>query len=219
MLEYKTLQCRPEQVDATCQAMQAWGWKVEQTQEVYNENTEVISNETYLAGKRDIFGNYYDLHYESNPITQKNVTHYISIRLSRNKNMPNYERIRQLEEEYYNPKEKSPYVAIAHPSSKVSTAVGILCLILFAWIFALIGSILSHSSSYLTIVIVVLVVVIALFTPIIVVAHKNDKARLQIYNQEVQKNERAVEEYKKRLEERRTQIIKEVVTLLPKGDE
>ena len=51
MLEYKTEKCDPEDLDAICQALQVWGWKLEQTQEVYNENTEILSNETHLVGR------------------------------------------------------------------------------------------------------------------------------------------------------------------------
>ena len=215
MLEYKTLKCEPDGVDTLCQGMQVWGWKVEQTQEVYNENTEIISNETRLVGREDIFGNYHDVHYESNPITRTNVTHYVSIRFSRDKNMPNYDRIKALEEEYYYPKEKSPYVEIRKPGSGLPAVFGVFGALMFVWVYALIGSLTSGLRLFQIMVIVALFVVLAIFIPIIVVVKKKHKEKMQVYLQEQQKNEEAVMQYEKRIDDRRTEILEEVVTLLP----
>ena len=215
MLEYRTEKCTPNDLDSTCQAMQVWGWKLEQTQEVYSENNEIVSNDTHLVGRQDIFGNYHDLHLESTPVTQKTVTHYISARFSRDKAMPNYKRICELEQEYYHPKEKSPKVKISEPHSNVGLAMKIL----FGGLFFGTGGIGLAISSGSTAILVCVIALLVIFATVCIVcavkAHKTYKIAYEKYLNETTKNEKLVAEYEKRVDKRRDEILEEVLTLLP----
>lgn len=208
MLEYRTEKCTPNDLDSTCQAMQVWGWKLEQTQEVYSENNEIVSTDTHLAGRQDIFGNYRDLHLESTPVTQKTVTHYISARFSRDKAMPNYKRICELEQEYYHPKEACPKVAIKEPSSNTWLAIIILIGGLFFGAWALGRAISSGSTMFLVCMIALLVIFATVCIVCAVKAHKTYKIAFATYSKEKT-------EYEKRVDKRRDEILEEVLTLLP----
>ncbi len=179
MLEYRTETCAPNELDKLCELMQTWGWKLEQTQEVYNENVEVLGNDTRLVGKEDIFGNYHDVHWESTPITQKKVTHYISARFSRDKSMPNYLLICQLENEFYNPKEKSPAVIINEPTSGVHTVLAVLFTVLFIGAWAIIPAFISHDSVFIAASCIPVAIISFICIIFMITAHKKYKAKMQ----------------------------------------
>ena len=100
MLEYRTERVTPDQVDRFSMLMQRFGWKLEQSQEVYNENTSVVGQSTYLAGNQSVLGGYNDVHWETQNHTQTNTTHYVALRFSRNTGMKNYHEICELEQQY-----------------------------------------------------------------------------------------------------------------------
>ncbi|MDE5729258.1 MAG: hypothetical protein K2I20_03685 [Clostridia bacterium] len=104
--EYKTLKLSPYVVNNEIPLQEVFGWKVEQTQEVYSESQEIVG-----LTSTSVNSGYSEYGYEGNRNTgssrtnygiqtRTNVTNYISIRFSRETNMPHYEKLKQLEIDY-----------------------------------------------------------------------------------------------------------------------
>ena len=85
MKEYKTLRVSPEEETDTLTAYARFGWKLEDSREVYNESQEIIGVDekvtSYGSFMRGFTGN--DGKVETQVRTKTNVTHYITLRFSR----------------------------------------------------------------------------------------------------------------------------------------
>lgn len=102
MKEYQTQQVSPENEIAAIKYYETFGWKLEETREVYNESQEIVGvNEkvsSYNSFMRGFTGN--DGKIEANVQTKTNVTHFLSMRFSRETTMKNYDRISELQNEF-----------------------------------------------------------------------------------------------------------------------
>ena len=97
MLEYQTLRVYPDQEAQTIRTLAKYGWKHEETREVFNQNDQLvgISAQSYTA--------YYDNGYGKTDSryrleTQTNTTHFLSMRFSRDTSLKNYARLKELEQ-------------------------------------------------------------------------------------------------------------------------
>lgn len=96
MLEYQTLRISPEREAQTIRNLAKYGWKHEETREIYNQNDQLIgiSAQSYTT----YYGNDYGkTDSQFNLETQTNVTHFLSMRFSRDTSMKNYARLKELE--------------------------------------------------------------------------------------------------------------------------
>lgn len=106
MKEYKTLQVDPNEETDTLRLMESFGWRLEETREIYNESEEIVGvSETskatsYNAFMRGFTGNDGKVQSEVQVHTQKNITHFLKMRFSRDTDMQNYERLTQLQKQY-----------------------------------------------------------------------------------------------------------------------
>lgn len=116
MKEYKTLRVAPEEETGTLTAYAQFGWKLEDSREVYNESQEIIGVDekvtSYGSFMRGFTGN--DGKVETQVKTKTNVTHYITLRFSRETSIKDYAKLVALENEYFNPKEPV-YIALKQP--------------------------------------------------------------------------------------------------------
>lgn len=107
MKEYKTLRVTPEDESETITQCAVFGWRLEDTREVYNETQEIVGIKenvtSYGSFMRGFTGN--DGKVESEVQTKTKVTHYLSMRFSREKSLKDYDRLVELEREYYEPTE------------------------------------------------------------------------------------------------------------------
>ena len=90
-----------------------FGWKLEDSREVYNESQEIIGVDekvtSYGSFMRGFTGN--DGKVETQVRTKTNVTHYITLRFSRETSIKDYDRLVAMENEFFNPKEPV-YIAL-----------------------------------------------------------------------------------------------------------
>jgi len=107
MKEYKTVRVAPEDVDGEVPCHEVFGWKLESTQEVYNESQEItgISGQSINVGQSNV--DYYGIRHSGGSSSTQlgvqsrtKVTHFIALRFSRETTMPNYEKLKQLEQDY-----------------------------------------------------------------------------------------------------------------------
>lgn len=100
MKEYKTLKVKPYEETETIQYYENFGWKLDETREVYNENKEVVGQKvtSYNSFMRGFTGNDGKVEVQ----TQTNVTHFLSMRFSRDTNIMNYDKISALQNEFEN---------------------------------------------------------------------------------------------------------------------
>jgi hypothetical protein len=114
MKEYKTLQVSPEKEGETITECSTFGWQLEDTREVYNETQEILGVDekvtAYGSFMRGFTGN--DGKVESRVRTRTNITHYLSMRFSRDTSMKRYSRLVQLENEFYNPPAEPEYLPL-----------------------------------------------------------------------------------------------------------
>lgn len=92
MKEYKTLQVYPQDETFAIEIYEKFGWQLENTREVYSESQGVTGATTSFdvdAGRA-----------KTNVQSQKNVTHYISMRFSRDTSIKNYLQLKELEKEF-----------------------------------------------------------------------------------------------------------------------
>lgn len=132
MKEYKTVKARPDEETDTLRFYETFGWKLDETREVYNESTEVVGEKvtSYGSFMRGFTGNDGKVEVE----TRKNVTHFLTMRFYRDTKMLNYEKIRALEQEFDN----TDYVAYREmPDSPVMLTIiaifGFATIILPIW--------------------------------------------------------------------------------------
>ena len=134
MKEYKTLRVSPEEETDTLTAYARFGWKLEDSREVYNESQEIIGVDekvtSYGSFMRGFTGN--DGKVETQVRTKTNVTHYITLRFSRETSIKDYDRLVAMENEFFNPKE-SVYIAlkqlVKNKSPILFTVIAVIALI------------------------------------------------------------------------------------------
>lgn len=89
MKEYKTLHVKPSDEESTIERLQYFGWVLEGSNEVYNEAHELVgvnvdSNvKSYGAFMQGWTGKAGKVERKVTYETKKNITHYISLRFSR----------------------------------------------------------------------------------------------------------------------------------------
>lgn len=98
MKEYQTIKVRPYEETNMIQYMETFGWKLDETREIYNESQEVVGstvtvNNSFMQG---FTGNDANVKVQ----TRTNVTHYLNMRFSRDTNMKHYDRISALQSEF-----------------------------------------------------------------------------------------------------------------------
>lgn len=100
MKEYKTLKVKPYEETDTIQYYETFGWKLDETREVYNESQEVVGERvtSYNSFMRGFTGNDGKVEVQ----TQTNITHFLSMRFSRETSMLNYDKISALQQEFEN---------------------------------------------------------------------------------------------------------------------
>lgn len=135
MIEYRTERLAPQEEDGVTGILGAFGWTPISSQEVYNENIEVVGVEvkSYGSFMQGFTGKDGRIDIKQ----RKNVTNYVVVKYGRDTEMPNYERIRELNEDFENklnvsePKMPTKRTAI--------TVIGVL-IILVSIILALVES-------------------------------------------------------------------------------
>lgn len=88
-IEKKTVTCIPSDENRIIDVYQAFGWMLDSSQEVYNKDS-------HIEGRRD--GNY--------SVTE--TTNYVKLVFARDKDMPYYEKITQLEARFWSEENKRP---------------------------------------------------------------------------------------------------------------
>lgn len=98
MKEYKTLKIAPEDEVTAIRYLETFGWKLEETREVYNESQEVVGEKytAYGGFMQGLTGNDGRVDVE----TRTNVTHFLSMRFMRETTMKNYDKLSALQNEY-----------------------------------------------------------------------------------------------------------------------
>lgn len=88
-IEKKTITCIPSDENRIIDVYQTFGWMLDSSQEVYNKDS-------HIEGRRD--GNY--------SVTE--TTNYVKLVFARDKDMPYYEKIAQLETQFWAHENKRP---------------------------------------------------------------------------------------------------------------
>lgn len=98
MKEYKSLKVAPEEETDVIQFYDTFGWKLEETREVYNESQEFLGEKytSYNAFMQGFTGNDGKVEVQ----TRTNVTHFLSMRFSRETTMKHYNRLSALQNEF-----------------------------------------------------------------------------------------------------------------------
>ncbi len=132
MKEYKTLKVKPFEETETIQYYESFGWKLDETREVYNENQEVVGEKvtSYNSFMRGFTGNDGKVEVQ----TRTNVTHFLTMRFSRDTNILNYDKISALQQEFENTEFEPHY---ENPDSPVMLTIiavfGFATIILPVW--------------------------------------------------------------------------------------
>lgn len=219
MKEYKTMRVDPSEEVDIIEALAVFGWKLEDSKEIYNESTEIVGIDVdtkvktysdgiiggFLAGWNGDEGKVQqNVTYQ----TQKNVTHYVSLRFARETSSKNYARLKELEAEYYEGAGCKSYV----PVPKKPVALTVIASIALAVIVISLCTLFIGAKAEIW-EIVVCVIVPVVFIPLLVVfwlkyskkskfaAEENDK--ISAYNAERQ------QAFKKRANE----IVEECIRL------
>lgn len=133
MIEYRTERIDPRYEESTLKTYAAFGWTLIDSQEIYNENTEISGAEIkqYGAFMQGYTGHVGKIDMKSTT----RVTHFLSMRFGRDTQMHGYEQLRELEEKFYacasTPNPKTPVKRTA------ITVIGII-LIVLSIIFAIV---------------------------------------------------------------------------------
>lgn len=115
-LEKKSVTCKPYEENDTIHKFEKFGWTLESSQEVYNKDS-------HIEGRFD--GNY--------SVTE--TTNYVKLLFSRDKDMPYYDKITELETKFDS-------IVTEEPSKAGKTASSCFAA-LYGWPLAILGLILS----------------------------------------------------------------------------
>lgn len=111
MIEYKTERVSPESEESAIRILSCFGWELFNAQETYSENTRVVGATTRVRGGLGDSGfvrGFADgFHFGNSAVdaeTQvqsvKEITNYVTLRFYRDTEMPNYQKIVKIENEY-----------------------------------------------------------------------------------------------------------------------
>ena len=127
MKEYRTERVLPKSEGNAIIYYENFGWKLEDSRETYNESQKIV--DTHV--NTDPYGRI-----KTTIDTATDITHYVALRFSRDMDMPNYSKLKALQDEYESMKEpKLHYIDPAHISG-VKIFVGILGIIALMIIIA-----------------------------------------------------------------------------------
>lgn len=139
MKEYKTLRVSPEDEAECIQEMETFGWKLEDSREIYNESEELVGvhgKETVYGG--GLLGGFMQGFTGSSGKqqvtvqTRTNVVHFLSMRFSRDQSFKNYPEIARLEQVFYEtPEGLMRYVYEPEPPKR-RTIVSVILIVVFA---------------------------------------------------------------------------------------
>ena len=172
MIEYRTERLNPQAEDSVTNILGAFGWTPVSSQEVYNESTELtgIEVKSYGSFMQGFTGKDGRIDIKQ----RKNVTNYVVVKYGRDTEMPNYERIRELNEDFEN---KLNVSAPKKPTTRTAvTVIGIL-IILISVILAIVE---GNSAEIWEICVCVIFPVI--FFPITILGWLSYKKKLSYYN-------------------------------------
>lgn len=104
MIEQKTERVHPGQVDLVTEIYTGFGWTLTYSDEVYDENTEIVGVDVKAYGD-GIVGSFMK-GFTGNDGTinvrrRRNITNYAVLTFSRDTGMANYEELKELERQYY----------------------------------------------------------------------------------------------------------------------
>ena len=100
-------------------------------------------------------------------------------------------------------------------SSNVGKALGIMFTVLFVGAFALAGAISSSSIIFLLCAIIPLAAIVVVCIVCAIKANKTYKIAYAKFTKDKEENDKLVAEYETHIDRRRTEILEEVLTLLP----
>lgn len=223
MKEYKTMRVHPDDEVDTIESLAVFGWKLEDSKEIYNESNEVVGVNVdtqlkvkeygdgivggFLAGWRGDEGKC-NVERKVTYETKKNVTHYVSLRFSRETTSANYQRLKELEEEYRSGAGCKPILA-SPDKPKIFTVFA--CIVLAIILISLCTLFFGETAEIWEIVVCVVVPVVII--PILVVRWVNYAKK----SKAVDKENAEIREYnRKRMEafERRSnEIVEECIRL------
>lgn len=177
MIEYRTERLDPQSEDSVTGILGTFGWTPISSQEIYNENTELVGVEvkSYGDGLLGSFMKGFTGKDGSINIKQhKNVTNFVVVKYARDTEMPNYERLRQLNYDF----EAKLNVSVPRKPVKRTaiTIIGIL-IIVFSIILALVE---KNSAEIWEICVCVIFPVITI--PITVFGWRKYKRNLKYYD-------------------------------------
>lgn len=123
MKEYKTMRISPDEEVSVIETLAVFGWNLEDSKEIYNESNELVGVnvdskvKTYGDGIIGGFmagwnGDEGKVERKVSLKTEKKVTHYISLRFSRETSLKNYARLKELEEEYFRGNDSKEYLPL-----------------------------------------------------------------------------------------------------------
>ncbi len=208
MKEYKTLRVQPEQENAMIAEMESFGWKLEESREVYNESQELVG--VHENSKTTVYGNGFiggfmkgftcnDGKVESQVTfeTKKNVTHFLSMRFSRDQSLKNYDRLVNLENEFYRMPQRGEYVKL---SKKPVAQTFALIVIAFILIFQ------SIMAKAIVPIICTCLVAIAIIVLLWVVYSKKHKKQVEQNDKTQAENEKIIQAHRAKQKEIRIEV-------------
>ncbi len=224
MKEYKTMRVDPDDEVDTIEALAVFGWKLEDSKEIYNESNEIVGVnvdtkvKTYGDGIIGGFmagwnGDEGKVERQVTYETRKNVTHYVSMRFSRETSSKNYARLKELEQEYYQGAGCKSYVALPKKPIALTVIASIaLAIIIISLCTLFIGATAEIWE------IVVCVVVPVVFIPLLIVFWM----RYSKKNKIAVKENREISEYNAERQQafakRSKEIVEECVRLNEEND-
>lgn len=136
MIEYRTERVAPRDENEAIETLAVFGWHPLSSQEIYNESTEVVGVDVKIYGdgfvdacKKGWTGKDGEINVEQ----RTNITNYVAIKFARDTEMPMYEELKELNEQY------DLAVSIKEPTKPVkttATAAVLLGLAVFALVLA-----------------------------------------------------------------------------------
>lgn len=215
MKEFKTIRVSPEEENDIVTCYSHFGWVLDDSREVYNESKEVVGVNkkvtSYGAFMRGFTGN--DGKIETEVQTRTNVTHYVTLRFSREMSMSGYGKLVELENEFMNagkPAYRMPVKPLKNsPPVRVTVIVAIL---LFVAIISLSQTTVGLDGEiweYAVFAIVGIAVVLAII--ISWALYAKNKPIKDAKNEEIIKENKAIEEENARLRKEHSDKLLEIL--------
>lgn len=177
MTEYRTERVAPEQESYVTELLSTFGWVLVDSREIYNESTEIVGVDTTVYGDGFIGGfmkGWTGKDGSVNVRTRTNVTNYVTLKFGRDTAMPNYTKLKALNDEfeskmgYPEPKKPVPITVIG--------AIAVLVILI-----SIVMAIINGTGAELW-EILVCVLVPCLFVPIIAVLWVRYKKKIRLFD-------------------------------------